>query len=128
MKIVKLMKQKNLHRGSNSENTSRTDPSKWTGNECKSFLRSYNGLLSGNIKTLQDRCVLLTQLIEHDKQHLISMSIGELRKMCNDLNLMLGNKDDMTKSIFSVLTNECDSDENRVVILENCIELDSNLM
>lgn len=122
------MKQKNLYQGSNSENTSQTDPNKWTGNECKSFLRLHNGLLSGNVKTLQDRCVLLTKLIEHDKQYLISMSIGELRKMCNDLNLMLGNKDEMTKSIFSFLTNECDSDENRVVILENCIELDSNLM
>ena len=91
-------------------------------------MRLHNGLLSGNVKTLQDRCVLLTKLIEHDKQYLISMSIGELRKMCNDLNLMLGNKDEMTKSIFSFLTNECDSDENWVVILKNCIELDSNLM
>ena len=128
LKMVKLMKQKNSYQNSNSENGSQTDPKKWTGSECKSFLRLHNGLLSGNVKTLQDRCVLLTKLIEHDMQHLISMSTGELRKMCNDLKLILGSKDEMTKRIFSVLTNKRDSDDNQVVLLDNCVELDSNLV
>ena len=91
-------------------------------------MRLHDGLLSGNVKTLQDRCVLFTKLIEHDMQHIIPMSTGELRKMCNDLKLILGSKDEMTKSIFSVLTNKCDSDDSQVGLLDNCVELDSNLM
>lgn len=127
LKVVKLMKQKNSHQGGDLDNTSQTDPNKWTGNEYKSFLRLHNGLLSGNVKTLQDRCVLLKKLIGCDLQHLISMSTAELRKLCNDLKLIAGNKDEMTKSIFSVLANECDSGDNQVVMFDNCIELDSNL-
>ena len=61
-------------------------------------------------------------------QHLISLSTAELRKICSDLKLHLGNKDEMVRSIFSVLANEPDSEENQVVLLENCVELDSNLV
>ena len=71
---------------------------------------------------------MLSKLIENNMQHLIPLSVGELRKMCADLKLQDGNKDEMVGNIFSVLVNRDQSGENTVVLFDNCIDLDIYLM
>ena len=100
---------------------------KQTGNDCKSFLWLHKGLLTGNIKVLRQRCILLSKLIEHDLQNIISLSVSELRKMCNDLNIQAGTKDKMVERMFTILVNNCNSEENEVLLIENSIDLDDNL-
>ena len=97
-------------------------------NDCKAFVRSHKGLLIGNAKVFRDRCSMLSKLIENNMQHLIPLSVGELRKMCADLKLQDGNKDEMVGNIFSVLVNRDQSGENTVVLFDNCIDLDIYLM
>ena len=126
LKMVKMMKQKNSYKGSKTSSSDKESISNWTINDCKAFLRSHKGLLTGNVKVLRDRCELLHKLIQKDMQHLISLSIAELRKICSDLKLQDGNKDKMVENIFSALVNEDQSDENAVALLENSIVLDSN--
>ena len=109
----------------NEIGTKNTD--KWTGNDCKSFLQLHKGLLTGNIKVLRQRCILLSKLIEHDLQNIISLSVSELWKMCNDLNIQAGTKDEMVERVFAVLVNNCNSEENEVLLIENSIDLDDNL-
>ena len=126
--MVKMMKQKNSYQGSKANSSDKESISNQAVNDCKAFLRSYKGLLTGNVKVLRDRYDVLSKLIQNNMQHLISLSIGELGKMCADLKLQDDNKDKMVENIFSALVNKDQSDKNTVVLFENSIDLDSNLM
>ena len=78
----------------------------WVVNDCKAFLQLYKGLLAGNTKVLRDRYSILSKLIKNNMQNLFSLSISELCKMCADLILQDGNKDEMVGNLFSELVNE----------------------
>ena len=41
-----------------------SDVNKWTGNQCKQFLKDHKALQTGNVKDLRERCVSLEKLIK----------------------------------------------------------------
>ena len=127
LKMVKMQKQKQMYHSSKTSGIGANDTDEWTGNDCKSFLRLHKGLLTGNIKVLRQRCILLSKLIEHDLQNIISLSVSELRKMCNDLKIQAGTKDELVERVFSVLVNDSNSRGNEMLLIENSIDLDDNL-
>ena len=104
LKLVKLLKQKdNYSERSKSPNDSTEVIRKWTIKMCKENLKLHNAPQTGNLCVLQDRCILLRKLENHNLQLLFSQSIKELSNMSKNLHLPKGTKDEMVKNISEVI-------------------------
>jgi len=120
MKMVKLLKSKDtyleIHHSFESESEC---IKKWTIKRCKEKLKLHKASQTGNLKILQERCILLNTLIQHNLQLLFSQSMNELSLMSKHLHLTKGTKDEMVRNISNVIICNDSCDINSLMIAIN---------
>ena len=95
----------------------------WTGKHFESYLKSHNTVHYGNMSVLKNICVLLKRLICDGMKDMMSTPKPTLKKLCTQLELPIGTRDDTIKSISDVALDVSINTASNVVVN---IDQDSN--
>jgi len=115
LKMVKDQVKQKKYVNSRKLKNDEEDPCTWTGEFCKTYLKTHGAVCQGKKTELINRCVLLKKLIAGGLEKLITLSKIDLRLMCTQLTLpdcssitkdcLIKSVSDVTLGDYGVTTN-----------------------
>ena len=87
----------------------------WKVKNCKTYLKSFDVVVLGNIYVFQNRCLLIKKLSKNNTESLIRKSIKDLQIMYSILNIEYGSRDNIVANTCNVLLNFKDYVEKNII-------------